>query len=638
MTEGAGSAPWRRGPRGPGARPSLLLVALVFGGSLLLSACAPTEEGWRRVDLWDAPPAGAVATERLLGTGLPDPNRPEAVHRRMGAKVRALELEPGRAASWNLDLGRGPFLRFVPFPTGVAHCRARYRVEVAADGDSDPGTTVYDEIAVRREAPSIFGPAAEEIDLGPRAQGAARLTVTGTLEGPGCGPHIKGRKGLLALGSPAVYSLGEFEVPRRPNRPPGPNVILIGADTLRADHLGAWGHTPSVTPALDRLAAESDVFTQAFSTFNVTNPSFASLLTGLYGKNHGVYDLRTPLPESFDTLAELFSRAGYRTQAVTAATHLSREQSGLSQGFDGYHVPWGQATADMAVGQAIDWIQRVDGPFFLWLHLFDAHTPYTPPSPYALGRRPAGAPGLGPIRQWQEFRLPGPLDFDDPVLGGHGELYRGEVAYLDRQVGRLLGFLESRGLLEDTVIAFTADHGENLGEQGVRYRHAGLWDATVHVPLMVRWPAPPGEARGRRVEGLVQTLDLFPTLLRGAGLDVPDSDGEDLLELTGDGRRGRRVVFAEATDGRAHMVRTPDHLYMRREGDHFLFDAPAFLFDLTADPEQEHNLAGQRPELEAELGGLLERWLADRSASRAAPVDLAPEEIERLRALGYIDP
>ena len=613
-----------------------VILALI---ALLMLACAPGGEGWRCDTLWNRPPLGALpadfeAAERLLGAGLPDPSQPDNADRRMGAKVRTLTLPLGERLAWEVDLGQKPYFSFVPLPAASDACQTHFRVDIVHSGKEQ----IVHAAVAEPSASSLFGPQTVEIELDTFAGQRVELGVTATLESPGCQVNDASKP---AIGSPAVYSHGPFTVPKRPKRPPGPNIVLIGADTLRADHLGSWGHQPSVTPALDRLALESDVWLDAFSTFNVTNPSFASLLTGFYGKNHGVYDLRTPLPGSFDTLAELFSRAGYRTFGVTAATHLSPEQSGLHQGFDGYHVPWGQASAEMAVNQSLDWLQEVDGPFFLWLHLFDAHTPYTPPAPYADGQRPAGFPGLEPIRSWLDFRDPGRLDFRDPVLGGHEQLYRGEVAYLDRHVGRLLDFLASRGLMDDTVIAFTADHGENLGEQGVHYRHAGLWDATVHVPLMVRWPAPADQARGRRLDGLVQTIDLFPTLLRRAGLEVPPSDGEDLTRITGDGRRGRRAVFAEATNGRAHMVRTAEHLYMRRQGEHFLFDSPAFLFDLQTDPEQRDNLAGLRPEIETELGSLLDRWFADRNLDpneRAVPVDLAPEEIERLRALGYVAP
>ena len=127
-----------------------------------------------------------------------------------------------------------------------------------------------------------------------------------------------------------------------------------------------------------------------------------------------------------------------------------------------------------------------------------------------------------------------------PRLGGHIALYEGEVAYLDRQLDRLLGFVESRGLLDSTIVAFVSDHGENLEDHGVRFRHAGLWDTTVHVPLMIRWPGP--RRPGRRIAGLVQHLDLFPTLLGTAGIAITDQDGVDLRRLAARSPAGRSMV------------------------------------------------------------------------------------------------
>jgi arylsulfatase A-like enzyme len=231
------------------------------------------------------------------------------------------------------------------------------------------------------------------------------------------------------------------------------------------------------------------------------------------------------------------------------------------------------------------------------------------------------------------FREPGPRPFDEPVLAAHTDLYDGEVAYLDRQVGRLLGFLESRGLVESTVVVVVADHGESLGEHGVRFRHAGLHDTTTHVPMMIRWPGkkPPG----RRFGELVQTIDLFPTLLRAVGVDPPPQDGVDLRELHE--KKGRRAVFAEHAGKLGLMVRTRTHKYILSEGNTNFFADGTYFYDLTADPKEENNLAGQGLAAERELSETLRRWLA---ARRRAPGTtartLSAEEEARLRALGYL--
>jgi len=285
----------------------------------------------------------------------------------------------------------------------------------------------------------------------------------------------------------------------------------------------------------------------------------------------------------------------------------------------------------------MDWLARRNPakPFFAWIHLFDPHTPHTPPQPFALGFRPSSSMGLAPVRAWIPFRQPGPRAFDEPVLGGNVDLYDGEVAYLDRQVGRLVDFLSSREMLENTLVVLVADHGESLGEHGIRYRHVGLHDTTTHVPLMIRWPG--AQRQGRTIHGLVQTIDLFPTLLKATGLQPPSSDGTDLRELTGEGKKGRRAVFAEHAGRLGLMVRTADAKYILSQGNTQFFPDGASLFDLKADPGEVNNLAGRGLPAEAQLADLLRRWMADRRNRPEAPSrQQSDEERARLKALGYI--
>jgi arylsulfatase A-like enzyme len=236
------------------------------------------------------------------------------------------------------------------------------------------------------------------------------------------------------------------------------------------------------------------------------------------------------------------------------------------------------------------------------------------------------------------------------VLAGRQELYDGEVAYLDRQLGRVLDLLASRGALEDTVVAVVADHGESLGEHGIVCRHDGLYDPSLHVPLVVRWPERLLEGpewlprRGRRFAGLVQTLDLFPTLLAAAGLEVPPSDGLDLRRLTGEPAGagpgadppGRRYVFAEHAGRLGAMVRTRRWKYIVSAGNPAVPDGPS-LFDLERDPGETADLAGRGLEIEAELAALLARWQTTvRPAPDARPAPLTEEDRQQLRSLGYL--
>lgn len=625
-------------------RLSFLLLPLL----LTLPSCRPRSEeaatgAWDRLDLWrikpeveSTPEEWKKATIRqisYLGAAEVRDMRfvpaQQLIHfpKRTAGQVKALEQRASSRVRWAIEPGQDAYFSFVPLGT-TNGCACTYLVGVRESPDK-----IKELYRVAAEPVAPWAPAAVEVDLSPYAGRKVDLLVQ--IEGPA--DHAPGQPIPSVLwGSPALYS-------RKPAKEIAsgdkakPNILLIGYDTLRADALGAWGRNPSLTPSLDRLAEQSDVWVDAYSAFNVTNPSFASILTGLYGKNHGIYDLQTPLPPSHTTLAEILKGAGYDTLAFISASHLGDHNSGLGQGFNTVSTATEHYAAEMPVDMTMDWLAARKAPakpFFIWLHLFDPHTPHTPPQPYALGFRPSQAMGLAPVRAWVPFRQPGPRGFTEAVLGGDRDLYDGEVAYLDRQTGRLLDYLESRGLLENTIVAVVADHGENLGDHGIRFRHVGLFDTTTHVPLMIRWPG--REREGRRIEGLVQTLDLFPTLVTAAGLPVPKQDGTDLKELTEGDRKGRRAVFSEHAGRLGVSVRTLDWRYGLSQGNAPFFPDGPSLYDLKADPGETRNLAGQGRAIEKELNGLLLRWISDRRRN-ANPQsrDLTEEEEQRLRSLGY---
>lgn len=614
---------------------------------------APSNLPWVRTDFWETKPEvvhspvdsrwARPVVQRIAFLGaaeVRDMSRVPAAQliafpRRTAGQIRALEQMAGSRVKWQAALGEEPYFSFIPLGFEQP-CPCTYRM-----GLRDAKGALHELYRVRVEAMGPLAQAAVDIDLSE----FAGTTVEILLQVDGDAPAVPGQPVPSALwGSPALYERRTAPSPAaKTASPKRPNVLLLGLDTLRADHVGPWrpagSPQPSLTPELDRLAEESDVFLEAFSAFNVTNPSFASILTGLYGKHHGVYDLQTPLPEEHVTLPELFKKAGYGTLAIISARHLGNHNSGLGQGFDEVTLADEHFAGELAADMAMDWIGsrgEESAPFFAWVHLFDPHTPHTPPQPYASGFRSAVPEGLASARTWIPFRAPGPRVFDEPVLGGNGDLYDGEVAYLDRQVGRLLGWMAARGLLENTLVVVVADHGESLGEHGIRYRHVGLHDTTTHVPMMIRWP---GERqKGRRLEGLVQTIDLFPTVLAAAGLPVPPQDGLDLRQLTGEKGRGRRAVFAEHANRLGLMVRTREQKYIVSSGNTQFFPDGAALYDLTADPGETTNLAGRNLPAERELENLLRRFLADRGRKGPTPEtrNLAPEEIERLKALGYL--
>ncbi len=663
------------------ARASLALVA---GFSLLAPvACKPrtaaAPDAWDRVDLWSLHPEVEVTpissrwfhptTQKISFLGaaeVRDLSRvpPEQLvhfpHRPAG-QIRAIEQVAASRVRWRVSLGAAPYLSFVPL--GFERpCACSYRVtasrvaEPNASGEASaaaPKTPPALTEIYRAEAPPVrtFAPPTVTLDLAPFAGG----TVDLRFEVLGTGERQAGKLPGLLWGSPQILSRKALPAATNRAEPRRPNILLLGIDTLRADAVGAWGRKPSLTPEIDALARESDVYLDAFSAFNVTNPSFVSIFTGLYGKNHGVYDLETPLPRSHVTLAEHLHQAGYATLAILSASHLQDVNSGLGQGFDEVTRPTEHFAGELAVDMTIDWLAARRAsvedqgagkagaagspskkPFFVWLHLFDPHTPHTPPEPFASGYEPSAPAGLTPVATWAPFRTPGLRPFVEQVLGANKDLYDGEVAYLDRQVGRLLDFLRSRHMLEDTVVVLVADHGESLGEHGVSFRHVGLHDTTTHVPMMIRWPERHGV--GRRFHGLVQTIDLFPTLLGALGLPVPKQDGEDLHKLTGPGRAGRRAVFAEHAGRLGLMVRTAEWKYILSAGNTRFFPDGPSLYDLRTDPGENANRAGQGLPQEAELERLLQRFLADRrNLPQPTPRgDLTPEEERRLRGLGYV--
>jgi arylsulfatase A-like enzyme len=645
--------------------PRLLLTLTLAGFAVLAAGVAgiagcsrPTPQpagAWQRIDLWIEPPQVELWTKstrpfskRISFLGAAEvrdmskvpPQQLLAFPTRTAGQVRAVEQQPGSRLKWHLRLPREPYFSFVPLGS-EAPCACTYRMGLRAGGRIEE---LY-KVPVLPVGP--IAKATAEVDLSPWAGQEVDLLLQ--VDGPpmpaptpppppGTPAPPPAPVSAALWGSPAVYGRGGAAVRRRLAHP---NVLFIGIDTLRADAVGAFRKKTrgtSLTPSIDRLAAASDVYTNAYTAFNVTNPSFISMMTGLYGKHHGVYDLKTPLPAGHPTLAGLFSRAGYDTMAIISARHLGEHNSGLGHDFKDVTEPTEHFAAELAADMTMDWIAghdtaHRDRPFFAWVHLFDPHTPHTPPDPYALGLRPAADEGLDMVPAWVVFRPPGPRPFTEAVLGGNTDLYYGEVAYTDRQVGRLLDFLDSRGLGEDTIVVVVADHGENLGEHGILYRHVGLFETTTHVPMLIRWPATAGDRKGRRIEGLVQTIDLFPTLLAGAGLKVPPSDGVDLRQLK---TAGRPAVFSEHAEKLGVSVRGRGYRYMLSQGNARFYPDGPYLFDETADPAENVNLVGKGLPVERELDLLLRRWLADRgTAPGPRRQTLSDEDTKRLKSLGY---
>jgi len=573
-------------------------VALAAAFATLLSGCAkspprkpPSGKGWVRFDLTTTMPAPRGLLKRSVAVAsveIPLSADGREDERVPPSRVRVLELPQNEKASWHVTLGSEPYFSYIPLRGGTEQCRTRYRVWVDGQGLS------LREVQADTVKPSRHAaPAMVTVDLA-EWEGREIDLIIGTEPEPGCGNREES-PGLW--GSPAVYSRAAATKAPVSDRP---DIILLSFDAMRADAVGPDAFGRSLTPAIDRLSSESEVWTSAFSCFNVTNPSFASIMTGNYGTRHGVLDLNTPLSGAFDTMAERLRDAGYATAGIVSAQHLADASSGLAQGFDDYFAAPVRYSAETATDLAIDWLSSHDGPRFLWLHLFDPHTPHDAPEPYATGYRPAAPSGLSPVTEWVPFRPVGGVSYRDEQLRAHEDLYKAEVAYLDRQVDRLVGFLESRDMSGEAVVVIVSDHGENGPRDRVPFRHVGLWDATTHVPLIIHRPG----VTHRVHDELVQTTDLYPTILEIAGVSAPGTDGRSLL----DGGTERDEVFAQHSGGEGAMVRDQRFLFSNVKGNVFLPDGE-FLFDVAADPEQRTNLVNERPDLADRYRAKLRKWL-----------------------------
>ena len=401
-----------------------------------------------------------------------------------------------------------------------------------------------------------------------------------------------------------------------------PNVILVTLDTTRADHLGCYGYARAQTPTLDALARAGVLFTQASSVAPLTQPSHSSIMTGMYPTHHGVrVNGNTALGQEQKTIAEALSEKGYQTAAFIGAFVLDGRW-GLNQGFQLYddqfdlekhkHLDLAsvQRPADKVVDAALAWLEgHRQAPFFAWIHLYDAHSPYEPPEPFL-----------------SEYRA-----------GGPAGLYDGEIAFADQQLGRAVSWLQANGLDKKTVVIVMGDHGEGLGSHGEGTHGYFVYDYALHVPFLVATPF--RELRGVRVDSQVSAVDVFPTVVALTGIEGPGNvQGRSLLP----------AMFHPRTDTTTYAYgesMTPSlqfgwsSLQSLRSSRYKLIKAPRpELYDLTADPAEETNIYDRQPSVARDLVQRLDRLVDETSRGAPAPAtaNLDKETLERLSALGYI--
>lgn len=436
---------------------------------------------------------------------------------------------------------------------------------------------------------------------------------------------------LTALVSIAGCAVPEDEPPSQPN------ILLISLDALRADHLSSYGYHRHTTPFLDRLAAEGSRFSYASVNTHGTPSSHTTMLSSLYQETHRVWadrkagDRRAPsIPEEIVLLQEIFGSAGWTTAAVTGGAWMSASY-GFSRGFE--HFSDAGVDADQGTALFVETLESAQAegrPIFAFFHTYQVHSPYLPPSGYGEFFGTYSSEIKPTWTALQSFSHTATRDLDDADLDFLVSQYDGEIRFLDDQLRSLFSRLDSMGFLENAVVVVTADHGEEFGDHGGLLHRGTLFEELVRVPLIV-W--------GRGVEpgvvdpALVSTIDIAPTLLAAAGIEVPAvMEGRDLLSPEPADWSGQRI-FAQYRD-ETYSVRTPRFKLIRGRGGRFL------LFDLEADPSERRNLSAQRPDLAAELNAELEAWRLARprlSADAESSTELDPDTEERLRSLGYLD-
>jgi len=383
----------------------------------------------------------------------------------------------------------------------------------------------------------------------------------------------------------------------------GLNVLIITIDTLRYDRISAFSAKYAKTPAIDGLVSKSLVFTDAYAHSTLTRPSHANIMTGTTPLYHGVSD--NPgfrLEKRYPTMAETFKAAGYETGAFVGAFILD-SQFGLDRGFDFYDDMHGQSEiverrADQVIVSALKWIGGRKGKWYAWVHLFDPHDPYDPPEPFKTQYR------------------------KDP--------YSGEVAFTDAQLGFLFDTLQKAGLMDNTVIVLTSDHGEALGDKGEETHGFFAYNAVLHVPLILYYPG----AGHKTVEAAVGHYDIFPTVCGLARVPVPESvQGESLLPIAGGRARTDPAIYFESLSPSFFLQAAPLQGFI--EGDRKFIDLPIKeVYDMAADPAEERNLA---PTTDlAPLSATLER-LKKELKGKGTKQDLQGKDIRPLmESLGYL--
>lgn len=428
-------------------------------------------------------------------------------------------------------------------------------------------------------------------------------------------------------------------------------VLLVSVDTLRADHLGCYGYGRKTSPCIDRLAAEGTLFERVYAQRGLTYPSLASIMTSLYPVQHTVRDNGHELPAEILQLAEVFQDAGYKTAAFLANAIFQKWKgfgyidrcNWLEQEKKKAGTPCDERITDGAVA----WLREHGGDrFFAWVHYISPHWPYRAPEAYR-GKYSTAAADLvdGCDESYRAVADPETGALPPEALEQLVAYYDDEVAFIDAQVERLVNALEGAGVLDETLVVVTNDHGDELYEHNNYLWHtASIHEGTLRMPLVFRAPAVvPG---GRRVGVVAESLDIAPTLLRWAGLGVPDAfEGVELPFQAGVAPDALGPAFIEWHD-RVLSIRNSRFQYIYNKNE-FLIEtdwipypvARHELYDFQSDPRGVRNVADDRDEQVAGLRTRLLQWKEAYSwmwGSGDYQRPYLPGEVEEfMKAMGY---
>jgi len=407
------------------------------------------------------------------------------------------------------------------------------------------------------------------------------------------------------------------------------NILLIAIDTLRADRLSCYGYQKETTPNLDRFAEEGIKFTNFFSQNSFTQPAFTTIYSGKYPITHNIVaqDGDVALDDNTPLLPEILQDNGYKTAAID---NLEFMKDWFTRGYD-YYInpskieninPYVGIKAEVLSDYAIEWLDdNYQEDFFLFLHYWDPHMPYLPP-----------------VKQGKKFRSESVNDgrtlkdvMREPVYSFVAQFYDegvniteikdrydAEVNYVDQQIDRVIQFLIDQQILDDTLVIFTADHGESLGEHGIYFDHTGLYDQSIHIPLIIRYPK---LGVGKEIDNLTQQVDLTPTILDIVDIKdndiIEDMDGRSLLSLI-KGEQNETIDYIYANESSwqcKRAIRSNKWKFIKAIEPDVFGNPMKELYDLEEDPLENNNLANERKDIADKLGRQLQSWVTTKLQS-----------------------